>query len=80
MKYFIGLLHEPVRPIDGPTGLGLVNDDGSQSGKASSTDRVYLEDFRVALKVPLIYLSFIPFSCRILLSTSGPLSNRNSNL
>ena len=50
VRYFLGLLREAGPHINPPGGLGLVTDDGSTPGKPASTDRVYLEDFRVALK------------------------------
>lgn len=50
VQYFVGLLQEPTtRVYPASSGLGLVSDDGD--GKPSSSERVYLEDFRVALKV-----------------------------
>ncbi|GJE87623.1 ER-golgi trafficking TRAPP I complex 85 kDa subunit-domain-containing protein [Phanerochaete sordida] len=50
VRYFVGLLRDPGPQVTPPQGLGLVNDDSTAPGRGASTDRVYLEDFRVALK------------------------------
>ena len=59
MRYFLGLLREAGPRVNPPSGLGLVTDDVSTPGKPASTDRVYLEDFRVALKVSFLLLLLI---------------------
>jgi trafficking protein particle complex subunit 8 len=51
VRYFLGLLREAGPRTSTPNGLGLVTEDVSTPDKQTSTDRVYLEDFRVALKV-----------------------------
>ncbi|KIP12403.1 hypothetical protein PHLGIDRAFT_27246 [Phlebiopsis gigantea 11061_1 CR5-6] len=49
VQYFVGLLQEPItRTHPSSGGLGLVNDDSDD--RLASSERVYLEDFRVALK------------------------------
>ncbi|EKM61151.1 uncharacterized protein PHACADRAFT_190295 [Phanerochaete carnosa HHB-10118-sp] len=50
VRYFVGLLRDPGLRVVPPQGLGLINDDSTIPGRGASTDRVYLEDFRVALK------------------------------
>ena len=52
VRYFLGLLREsPPLRLTRLTGLGLSTGAHSSDGGAPTTDRVYLEDFRVALKV-----------------------------
>lgn len=52
VRYFLGLLRDSPPPRQQTTpGLGLVGGDAQADGKVASPDRVYLEDFRVALKV-----------------------------
>ena len=52
VKYFMGLLRGSTSRLpEATTGLGFSDGDLPQNGRVPPTDRVYLEDFRVALKV-----------------------------
>lgn len=58
VRYFLGLLREsPPLRLTRLTGLGLSIGETTPDGRAPTTDRVYLEDFRVALKVALTVTS-----------------------
>lgn len=59
VRYFLGLLREsPPLRLTPLTGLGLMTGgDATPDGKVLTADRVYLEDFRVALKVIWAYTS-----------------------
>lgn len=52
VKHFLGLLHA-ARTVTPPIteGLGITLNGNSQDGRQAGPDKVYLEDFRVALKV-----------------------------
>lgn len=56
VKHFLGLLRGAPTPLSPsiPSGLGISNGGTPLDGR-QTTDKVYLEDFRVALKVVLTY-------------------------
>jgi hypothetical protein len=69
VRYFLGLLRESsAMKLTAPSGLGLVPNNASVDASAPPIDRVYLEDFRVALRV----IHRLPHNVSVLITWSPP--------